>query len=122
MQPLLIEVVQILRGAIPGAPELDSDTQLLASGLIDSLSLVAVVVEIEARFGFTFPPEVLMPETFETPAALHAVVHNGLRARRDDQTTEEASSARKGWFAQHPESEQGAAARIQGPAMRGSQS
>jgi acyl carrier protein len=77
MQPLLIEVVQILRGAIPGSPELDTDTQLLAGGLIDSLSLAAVVERLEARFGFTFPPEVLVPETFETPAALHAVVVNG---------------------------------------------
>jgi acyl carrier protein len=78
MQPLLTEVAEVLRGAIPGSPELDADTQLLAGGLIDSLSLVATVVQLEARFGLTFPPEVLVPETFETPAALHAVIVNGL--------------------------------------------
>lgn len=78
MQPLLTEVIEILRGTIPGSPKIGADTQLLASGLIDSLSLVAVVVELEAHFGLTLPPETLVPETFETPAALHAVVMNGL--------------------------------------------
>ena len=51
---------------------------MLASGLMDSLSLVAVVVEVEAHFGLTLPPEALLPETFETPAALHAAVVNCL--------------------------------------------
>jgi acyl carrier protein len=73
-QPLLAEVVQVLRGVIPGSPELDDDTELLSSRLIDSLSLVTAVTELESRFGFTFPPEALVPETFETPAALHVVV------------------------------------------------
>lgn len=77
-QPPLADVVQILRGVIPGSPELDDDTELLGSGLIDSLSLVAAVTQLEARFGFTFSPEALVPETFETPAALHAVVVHDL--------------------------------------------
>jgi len=77
-QPPLADVVQILRGVIPGSPELDDDTELLGSGLIDSLSLVAAVTQLEARFGFTFMPESLVPETFETPATLHAVVVNDL--------------------------------------------
>jgi acyl carrier protein len=77
-QPLLAEVVQVLRGVIPGSPELDAHTELLGSGLIDSLSLVTAVTQLETRFGFMFPPEALVPETFETPAALHAVVVNNL--------------------------------------------
>lgn len=77
VRPLLIDVVQDLRGAIPGSPELEADTRLLAGGLLDSLSLVAVISLLEEHFGFTFPAETLVPETFETPAALHAVV-NGL--------------------------------------------
>lgn len=98
MQPLLIEVVQILRDAIPGSPELDADTELLGSGLIDSLSLVGVVMRLEERFGFTFPPEELVPGTFETPVALHAVILDCLEGipPSPDDTTQEASSARKG--------------------------
>jgi acyl carrier protein len=78
VQPLLTEVAEVLRSAIPGSPELEADTQLLVGGLIDSLSLVAAVARLEERFAFTFPPELLVPETFETPAALHAAIVNGL--------------------------------------------
>lgn len=73
-QPLLAEVIEVLQDVIPGSPTLDDHTELLGSGLIDSLSLVDAVTRLEARFGFMFPPEALVPETFETPAALHAVV------------------------------------------------
>lgn len=74
----LAEVIQVLRAVIPGAPELDTNTELLVSGLLDSLSLVTVVARLEALFGFMFGPETLVPETFETPAALGAVVVNHL--------------------------------------------
>jgi acyl carrier protein len=77
-QPRLSEVVQILRGVIPGSPALDDDTELLGSGLIDSLSLVDAVARLEAHFGFIFAPEALVPKSFETPAAVHAVVIDGL--------------------------------------------
>jgi len=75
-QSLLAEVIQVLRSVIPGSPELDTHTELLGSGLIDSLSLVEAVARLEAHFGFMFPPETLVPQTFETPAAVHAVVVN----------------------------------------------
>jgi acyl carrier protein len=73
-QSLLAAVIEVLQGVIPGSPELDAHTELLGSGLIDSLSLVTAVARLETHFGFIFPPETLVPETFETPAALHAVV------------------------------------------------
>lgn len=77
-QSLLAEVIQVLRGIIPGAPELDAHTELLGSGLIDSLSLVTAVTRLETLFGFMFTPETLVPETFETPAALNSVIVNHL--------------------------------------------
>jgi acyl carrier protein len=79
-QTVLPEVLQILKSIIPGSPELDSETELLQSGLIDSLSLVTAVTRLESHFGVTLPPEVLVPETFETPATVHAVVLGCLRA------------------------------------------
>jgi acyl carrier protein len=79
-QPLLAEVIQILQSVIPGSPELAGDTELLRSGLIDSLSLVTAVTRLEARFRVTLPAEALVPETFETPATVHAVVADSVSA------------------------------------------
>lgn len=73
-QAPLTDVILVLRDVIPGSPELADDTELLTSGLLDSLSLVTVVARLEAKFGFVFPAEALVPETFETPAALSDVV------------------------------------------------
>lgn len=73
-QTPLADVIEVLRAVIPGSPELAEDTELLTSGLLDSLSLVTAVARLESRFGFLFPPDALVPETFETPAALSEVV------------------------------------------------
>jgi acyl carrier protein len=41
---------------------------------MDSVSMVALVMEIEDELGVRFPDELLMPETFETPATLWQAV------------------------------------------------
>ncbi len=48
-----------------GAP-LDSDDNLLADGMIDSLGAVRLIAFVEERFGFEIPPEDLLPENFRT--------------------------------------------------------
>jgi acyl carrier protein len=78
--PTSLQVIEVLRSVIPGSPELDEGTELLGSGLVDSLSLVALVAGLEARFGIVLPPEVLVPETFETPVTVRAVVVESISA------------------------------------------
>ena len=49
---------------------LESDTKLLESGILNSLSLLKLVFFLEENFGVTIDPEELIPENFETIAAI----------------------------------------------------
>jgi acyl carrier protein len=51
------------------APDLD-----LTSAGIDSVTTIALMVDLETRFAFTFPDEMLTAETFATPRALWAAI------------------------------------------------
>lgn len=42
------------------------DTSLIASGLIDSLSILKLIGKIEDRLSVTIPPDDLQPDDFET--------------------------------------------------------
>ena len=56
---------------------LANDTPLLDSGIIDSLSLLRIVVFLEERFGITMDDADLMPENFTSVNSICAY----LRAR-----------------------------------------
>ncbi|HLJ34603.1 MAG TPA: phosphopantetheine-binding protein [Ktedonobacteraceae bacterium] len=49
---------------------LKNDMPLLESGILDSLSVLKLVLFIEAQFGVAVDPEALIPENFET---VHAI-------------------------------------------------
>ena len=69
----------ISREIVPDAAllPLANDTSLLDSGIIDSLSLVRLVVFLEERFGITIGDTDLHPENFDSVNAICAY----LRAR-----------------------------------------
>jgi acyl carrier protein len=69
----------ISREIVPDAAllPLANDTSLLDSGIIDSLSLVRLVVFLEERFGITIGDTELLPENFASVNAICAY----LRAR-----------------------------------------
>lgn len=45
---------------------LQNDTPLLASGILDSLSMLKLVLFLEQQFGIVVNPKDLIPEHFET--------------------------------------------------------
>jgi acyl carrier protein len=56
-----------------GMPEmlpLKNDTPLLESGLLDSLTVLKLVLFLEQQFGIVVGPEELIPENFETINAI----------------------------------------------------
>jgi acyl carrier protein len=56
-----------------GQPELlplKNDTSLLESGILDSLSVLKLVLFLERQFGVVVAAEDLMPENFETVEAI----------------------------------------------------
>ena len=46
--------------------EVGVDTQLLDDGILDSLTLVVLIEELEGEYGINIPEEMLQPERFET--------------------------------------------------------
>lgn len=53
-------------------------TPLLASGLLDSMGLVSLIVFIEEQFGIAIGDDALDPALFETPASIAAYVSGRL--------------------------------------------
>jgi len=54
--------------------EITGDTELLRSGLIDSLDLLQLVAYIEEEFDLKLPPEALTPDNFSTPESVSTLV------------------------------------------------
>jgi acyl carrier protein len=50
-----------------GRANLESDSELLASGVLDSLSLIELISFCEKELGVVVPDEALLPEHFESP-------------------------------------------------------
>ena len=62
----------------PGAP-ISPDLILRDAG-VDSLALIELLVSVEDTYDVEFPDELLVPETFRTPASLWSVISE-LRGR-----------------------------------------
>lgn len=54
----------------PAMLPLREDSSLLRSGILDSLSLLKLVLFLEKQFSITVAPEDLIPEYFETVEAI----------------------------------------------------
>lgn len=59
---------------LPRDFDLRPETQLLQSGLIDSLGMVDLVAYLEKSFAIAVDDEDMVPENFETLAAISAFV------------------------------------------------
>ena len=57
-------------------PDVDFDTvdTLVDDGILDSFDIVIIVAEIDAEFDVQIPAEELVPENFNSAAALYALV------------------------------------------------
>jgi acyl carrier protein len=71
-QPILEYISGVV--AETGGPPVTRDSDLLETGLLDSINLVRLLQFIEERFAIKIPDADLGPELFESPAALAAYV------------------------------------------------
>ena len=55
-------------------PEIVADTPLLVSGLLDSLTIMALVAAIDREAGVSLPESEVVARNFRTPERLHAAV------------------------------------------------
>lgn len=59
-----------------------ADTPLLMSGLLDSLTIMRIVSEVEQRTGVVFPETAVVAANFRTPTSLWAAI-SGMRRNQD---------------------------------------
>ena len=57
-------------------PDVDFETAntLIEDGILDSFDIVTIVAEIDAEYDVQIPAEELIPENFNSAAALYALV------------------------------------------------
>ena len=57
-------------------PEVDfeNNEELIDDGILDSLDIVTIVTEIDDKFGVTIPAEEIVPENFNSAAALMELI------------------------------------------------
>jgi len=67
------QLVEFLRGAT-GQVALNADTELLDTGIADSLTIMDLIVYVETELKVRLEAGDLTAETFRTPAALAALV------------------------------------------------
>ncbi len=56
------------------AGELGEDTELLDSGLLDSLAMITLLGELEDRFGIELQPSRIGRENWKTPRSIERLV------------------------------------------------
>jgi acyl carrier protein len=74
------DIISYLRGQGAAANELDAQTDLLAMNLLDSLTLMDLVVYLEGRYGVQFFARDIAPQHFRTPILIADCVENKLVA------------------------------------------
>jgi acyl carrier protein len=57
-----------------GTASIDDQTSLVKSGWVDSFGIVELVSFLEAEYGVTLPDGEVVPENFETLAAIRAML------------------------------------------------
>ena len=74
---VVTQVAAIVREVLPAAPP-SPDASLLAAGL-DSIGMVALLNEVEARLEVSIPPEAVVPHNFDSIRTIAQLVER-LRA------------------------------------------
>jgi acyl carrier protein len=74
----------LMRELITQSGPLKHDTPLLKTGLLDSLSMLKLVLFLEEEFGIIVDPEDVIPEHFETVDTICAYLRTrqGVKAER----------------------------------------
>ncbi len=68
------QVVEFIRGLNPANASVEPSTDLIASGLLDSLAILEVIAFAAQRFSATIPARKLTPANLRTPRAVTALI------------------------------------------------
>ena len=67
------KLLEILKDLHPEV-DFENNEELIDDGILDSLDIVTIVTEIDDKFGVTIPAEEIVPENFNSAAALMALI------------------------------------------------
>lgn len=67
------KLIEILASLHPDV-DFESNDSLVDDGILDSLDIVTLVTEINAEFDVTIPAEEIVPENFNSAAALMELI------------------------------------------------
>lgn len=81
---LIRDHVSPMHDGEPGTagPVVEADTPLLTSGLLDSMTVVALVASLERECGIEIPEQAIMAANFRTPDQLWGMVSQLRGSRR----------------------------------------
>jgi acyl carrier protein len=65
---------QAVREQVGGNRSIRDDTALISGGLIDSMSIVELILRLQAAFAITIPASEVQPDDFDTVAKIADVV------------------------------------------------
>lgn len=75
---MLEKIVEILREVNP-FEDIEADTELIESGILDSLSIVYVMNELQAEFSVEIPEEYLQAENFCSAEKMLEIINKCFR-------------------------------------------
>jgi acyl carrier protein len=61
--------------------DLDENTQLISSGIVDSFSMVSLKTFLEKKFDIKLPDEDATPESFDTVGSILQIVNKHVEAK-----------------------------------------
>ena len=67
------KLLEIL-GELHDDVDFETEEGLVDDGILDSLDIVSLVTEIDSEFDVRIPPEEIIPENFNSAAALWALI------------------------------------------------
>lgn len=70
---MIKKIIEIVKEINP-FEELDEDTELIESGILDSLSIVYVINELQAQFSVEIPEKLLQAENFCSVSKIQEVL------------------------------------------------
>ena len=64
------ELLQVLNESLGLDGQVDAETPLLSSGLVDSFGVIGLLSDLESHYGVIIEPEEVDAESFDTPVQI----------------------------------------------------
>jgi D-alanine--poly(phosphoribitol) ligase subunit 2 len=81
LRTIIPSVIDILKSEFPAlrSMDLEPDTRLLSTGLLDSFALVTLLAALESAFTINVDVDSIQIEEFETPSTIAGICQGALR-------------------------------------------